>query len=84
MHKLNHNPLPEIFNSLFKFNNIVHSISTRNNNAYHYPFYSKSSTQQSIEYSGVKVWNALPNDIKSLQSKSLFSSKLKQHLSKRN
>ena len=82
MYKLNHNQLPEIFNPLFKFNNIVHSILTRNNNAYHYPFYSKSSTQQPIEYSGVKVWNALPNDIKSLQSKSLFSSKLKQHLSK--
>ena len=29
MYKLNHNQLPEIFNPLFKFNNIVHSISTR-------------------------------------------------------
>ena len=74
MYKLNHNnKLPEVFNPLFKFN-MVHSISTRNKNAYHYPFYCKSSTQQSIEYSGVKVWNALPNDIKSLQSKSVFSS----------
>ena len=72
MYKLNHNQLPEIVNPLFKFNNIVHSISTQNINVYHCPFYSKSSTQQSIEYSGVKVWNALPNDIKSLQSKSLF------------
>ena len=85
MYKLNHTQLPEIFNPLFKFNNMVRSISTRNKNPYHYPFYStKSSTQQSIECSGVKVWNALPNDIKSLQSKSLFSSKLKQHLSKPN
>ena len=55
MYKLNHNQLPEIFSPLFKFNNMVHSISTRNKNTYHYPFYSKSSTQQSIEYSGVKV-----------------------------
>ena len=82
VYKLNHNQLPKIFNPLFKFNNIVHSISTRNKNAYHYPFYSKSSTQQSIRIQGVKVWNALLNDIKSLRSKSLFSSKLKQHLSK--
>ena len=82
MYKLNRNQLPEIFNPLFKFNNIVHSISTRNKNAYRYPFYSKSLTQQSVEYSGVKVWNTLPNDIKSLQSKLLFSSKLKHHLSK--
>ena len=60
MYKLNHNQLPEIFNPLFKFNNIVPSISTRNKNAYHCPFYSKSSTQQSIEYSGVKVMECFP------------------------
>jgi len=36
--------------------------------------------QQSIEYSGVKVWNALPNKIKEIQSKSAFASKLKQYL----
>ena len=84
VYELNRDQLLEIFNPLFKFNNIVHCISTRNKNANHYPFYAKSSTKQSIEYSGVKVWNALPNDIKSLQSKSLFSSKLKHLLSKRN
>ena len=76
VYKLNRNQLPEVYNPLFQFNNIpvVYSISARNKNGYHYPFYSKSSTQQSTEYSGVKVWNALPNDIKSLQSKSLFVS----------
>ena len=48
MLKLNRNQLPEIFNPLFQFNEIVHPISTQNKNAYHYPFYSKSATQQSI------------------------------------
>ena len=81
MHKFNQNQLPTIFKNLFRPNNTVHSHSTRNRYAYHLPFYSTSVSQQSIQYSGAKVWNALPSDIRALQSRSAFVTKLKKHLS---
>jgi len=80
MYKLKYKLLPNKFQSLFKLNNTVHSISTQNTEAYHCRYYSKTTTQQFIGYSGVKVWNALPNKIKEIQSKSVFASKLKEHL----
>ena len=81
MHKFNQNQLPTIFKNLFRPNNTVHSHSTRNRYAYHLPIYSTSVFQQSIQYSGAKVWNALPSDIRALQSRSAFVTKLKKHLS---
>ena len=77
MHKFNQNQLPTIFKNLFRPNNTVYSHSTRNRYAYHLPFCSTSVSQQSIQYSGAKVWNALPSDIRALQSRSSFVTKLK-------
>ena len=76
MHKFNQNQLPTIFKNLFRPNNTVHSHSTRNRYAYHLPFYSTSVSQESIQYSGAKVRNALPSDSRALQSRSAFVTKL--------
>ena len=80
-HKFNQNQLPTIFKNLFRPNNTVHSHSTRKRYADHFPFYSTSVSQQSIQYSGAKVWNALLSDIRALLSRPAFVTKLKKHLS---
>ena len=81
MHKFNQNQLRTIFKNFFRPNNTVHSHSTRNRYAYHLPFHSTSVSLQSIQFSGAKVWNALPSDIRALQLRSAFVTKLKKHLS---
>ena len=80
MFSLKHKSVPQCFYDLFKLNNEVHSVSTRNSNSFFLPFYSKTLTQQSIQFSGVKVWNSLPKAITNIETLSLFSSKLKSHL----
>ena len=80
MHKFNHDHLPPIFKNLFRLNITIHNISTRSKHNYHVPYFSKSISQQSIAFKGVKVWNALPSNIKTLQSQSAFTFKLKKNL----
>jgi len=36
-------------------NNKIHQIANRNSNAFHCPYYSKTVTQQSISYHGIKM-----------------------------
>ena len=80
MHKFEHGHLPPIFNDFFCPNKKIYSIHTRKRNSYHIPYFSKSVSQQSIKYSGVKVWNTLPQELKTVKLKSSFASKLRQHL----
>ena len=85
IHKLKYNQLPNtgIFQKLFKVNHAIHSIPTRNKDDFYCKYYSKTLTQQTIEYSGVTVWNSFPNTIKTIQTTSVFISKLKYHLQNR-
>ena len=78
MHQLQHNQLPRVYQELFKINHIVYTIPTRNKD--NFQFFLKNVTQKSIAYSGVKVWNALLNEIKTMQTLSTLIWKLKQHL----
>ena len=80
MHNLHYNQLPQVFQELFKINQTVYTIPTRNKDNFYLQFFSKNVAQQSIAYSGIKLWNALPNEIKTIQTLSTFIRKLKQHL----
>ena len=80
MFKSHNNLLPECFSNLFQYVNEIHSIPTRNKNSLYLPYFSKTLTQQSIQFSGVKAWNNVPISLRNLQSKSLFSHKLRKHL----
>jgi len=77
MHK--HNHLPAIFKNLFRVNNNIHNFLTHYKDNYHVPYLFESMSQQSIQVKSVKIWNALSFNIKTLQTKSAFSSKLKKH-----
>ena len=76
--KFHEQHLPISFKDFFRPNCSVHSFFTRSKDNYHLPYFSKSVPQQSIEFKGAKIWNALPVKIKHLRSNSLFVSKLKK------
>ena len=76
MFKFHQQLLPIIFKDFFRPNCSVHSFPDK----YHLPYFSKSVSQQSIEFKGAKIWNALPVEIRHLRSNSLFVSKLKKYL----
>ena len=77
MFKLHHRNLPDMFLSQFQRNEQVHTFSTRNSKSLYYPYFSKTVTQQSIMYSGVKIWNSIPFTVRYMQSQSAFTNNLK-------
>ena len=81
MYKLKHNILPEIF-PLFQYNRQIYTIPTRNNSSFQLPFFSKSITQQSVMFKGVKTRKSLPAKIRQGQSISIFIALLKDFLYK--
>ena len=60
-------------------NNVDHNYNTRIS-LLRLPFYSKSLCQRSLIYIGPKLWNLLPNFIKSIKTLSSFKRKLKGYL----
>ena len=83
MFKLHHRNLPNMFLALFQRNEQVHTFSTRNSKSLHYPYFSKTVTQQSIMCSGVKIWNSIPFTVRNMQSQSAFKNNLKRYLKTR-
>ena len=77
---LNFDTNPDLFTDLLQ-NSALHSHSTRHCNNLVIPRFHLSKTQMSVLFVGAKLWNALPDAIKSEKtSMSLFKQKLRQHL----
>ena len=77
---LNFDTNPDLFTDLLQ-NSALHSHSTRYCNNLVIPRFHLSKTQMSVLFVGAKLWNALPDAIKSEKtSMSLFKQKLRQHL----
>ena len=55
-------------------------ISTRSNSLYIFPAYRLTVCQQSIKFSGPKIWSNLPSAIKSCKNLKSFSNKVKEHV----
>ena len=83
MFKLHHHNLPDMFLHLFQRNEQVHTFFTRNSKSLHYPYFSKTVTQQSIMCSVVKIWNSIPFTVRNMQSQSAFKNNLKRYLKTR-
>jgi hypothetical protein len=64
---------------LFKTNSDVHNINTRSNHDLHVPKANLTVFQNGVRYSGIKVYNHLPANIKQLSNnKSEFKMALKR------
>ena len=81
--KLHDCNLPDMFLALFQRNEQVHTFSTRNSKSLHYPYFSKTVTQQSIMCSGVKIWNSISFTVRNMQSQSALKNNLKRYLKTR-
>ena len=66
---------------LFLFNSQIHDINTRHNNNLHLPSTGLTLVQKGVAYSGCKIYNHLPPQIKNISNiVALFKSKLKKLL----
>ena len=63
----------------FDFNRL-HFHNTRNRNDLLPPFERLNTTQQSVMYNGSRIWNELPDTMKTSPSISIFKYRLKQSL----
>ena len=56
-----------------------HNLNTRNSNLATASFHRLTSTQHSVSFSGPKIWNSLPSNIRNINSLPSFKLKLKQY-----
>lgn len=77
MYKFYANQLPPSFNSYFTSNSSIHSYNTRQASNYHLFSLSTSHRRNSIVATGPKLWNGLPDDIKTVSSLAAFKRTLK-------
>ena len=73
--KKNH---PAVLQNLFQSK--PSRIFTRSNSQYIYPAYQLTVCQQSIKYSGPKIWSNLPNAITECKNIKSFSNRAKAHV----
>ena len=67
MHKFHNNELPASFSQYFNRIAAIHSVHTRSNTSgltYYIPQYKTTHLLRSLKYTGVKIWNKIPNWIK--------------------
>jgi len=66
---------------LFLLNSQIHDINTHQNNNLHLPLTGLTMVQKGVAYSGCKIYNQLPPQIKNISNTvALFKSKLKKFL----
>jgi hypothetical protein len=53
-------------NEIFPTNNEIHSTGTRNSDNLHSPLLHLTKAQKSVYFSGIKIYNSLPQSIKQL------------------
>jgi hypothetical protein len=67
--------------TLFLLNSQIHEINTRYKNNLHLPLTGLTLVQKGVAYSGCKIYNHLPPQIKNISSNiTLFKHKLKKFL----
>ena len=82
MYKVQNNLAPDYLNVFKRIHN-VHSRNTRSaaREDLYIPKHRTEFFKKSFTYSGVKIWNSLPLDLKSSPSLQAFKSKCKYHFS---
>ena len=82
MHDISHNKLQQTFQSIFSLVKERHSRVTRQttDNKFSLPLVQTNYGKRFITFFGVKTWNNIPKDIRSLDSKHTFNTKYFAHL----
>jgi len=71
--------LPEIFQEYFTSNSSIHSHKTRTSSNLHLDLYATNFGKRCLQYRCSKLWNCIPNVIRSITSFNVFKSELKKY-----
>ena len=74
-----HNLLPSVFDHYFSFNYETHDQYTRSSSNYHLTGHMKGLYKFSIVQTGPRLWNSLPDEIKSKQYIFVFKKYLREY-----
>ena len=77
MHKVTHCQLPQNMSSMFLRTDNIHSHQLRNQNAYYIQQIRTNTRKSTINFSGPKLWNTLPANLRQLVSIHQFKKKFK-------
>ena len=69
----------ELHNRLQSFAEL-HDYPTRNNQDFQLPRFNKTKSQYHLHYTGMKIWNSIPDHIKICSSVSSFKTGMKKYL----
>ena len=72
--------LPSIFNDMFIQNNTIHSDNTRQANHIHVSAFESRLSQQTIRFTGTKLWNFMYSNLKTNISLSSYEHNLKEYI----
>ena len=73
-----HNIIPCNVSQMFTINRSVHYHNTRLSNTFHYPKVNTQLLFNSLRHNGQRLWNNLPEEIKSSTNITSFKAKLKR------
>ena len=80
MYNLNKGDVPACFNNMFTANNNTHRYNTRFGNNLCVPKHNTNIIKQTLKFTGTKVWNEIPQEIKNFHSTYIFKAKMKKLL----
>ena len=75
----NPSPCSDYISSCLSYNSNYHSYQTRTQNDLSVIRFNRTASQSSFIYQGTKVWNNLPQNLKTVNSAENFKFKLKKH-----
>ena len=78
MYKFHRGILPEIFNNMFKTNDLFHTYPTRNCQNLRKPITHLTIRTHSISFTGVHEWNSVSNELKSSTTLTRFKTLFKR------
>lgn len=80
--KIKHGLVPQYLNDDVKYVHNIHSINLRNSQDFRIPKYKTNITTKSIFYEGMKLFNALPNEIKTINNLITFKKHCRTYVKK--
>ena len=79
MYKILNNLIPRLSHHHFISNMTIHDYNTRSSHHLHVPYCRTKLRQNTIQFQGPKLWNLLPEEIKSAPSVNIFKKRMRTY-----
>ena len=77
-----HDLLPPVFNQIFLYNASFHNYDTRFSQNIHLPLLKCAVSRKTIKYTGPKLWNEMPLEIRQSPTLKSFKRRYRDYLLK--